>query len=295
VANGRIARETPFEKIWIQPAAGDAGGSLGAALLAWYQYLGNPRAAMGDSDCQKGSLLGPQFSDEEIFALLTSKNAVFEVARREEIPARTAALVNGGNVVGWFEGPMEFGPRALGARSILGDARLPNMRQIINEKIKFRERFRPFAPSVLAQRAADYFDCVGDSPYMLMTAPVSSAHRKPIEGAGENIPGLEKLELIRSDIPAVTHVDYSARVQTVTREHHELFYDMLKIMDEKYGCPVVINTSFNVRGEPIVCTPQDAYHCFMRTDMDYLVIGSFILDKSRQPALDPVHKGVELY
>jgi carbamoyltransferase len=286
VGNGRILREAGFENIWIQPAAGDAGGALGAALFTWYQYLGNNRDADGINDLQKGSFLGPEYTDEEIKTFLRSKGAVFTELRQEELPGKVADIIADEKVVGWFQGRMEFGPRALGARSIIGDARSAKMQETMNLKIKFRESFRPFAPSVLREEAADYFEIETESPYMLLVAPVKESKRLPVPESDEELFGLDRLAVTRSRIPAVTHVDYSARVQTVRRDTNLVFYDMIKKFYEKYGCPVIINTSFNVRGEPIVESPDDAYRCFMRTNMDYLVMGKMLLEKKTQKALD---------
>jgi len=285
VGNGRILREGPFENIWIQPAAGDAGGALGAALFAWYQYLGNLRQADNRMDSQRGSYLGPDFKDSDILDYLNSNDIPYSSVKTEDIPEKVADLIAVQKVVGWFEGPMEFGPRALGARSIIGDARSPKMQELMNLKIKFRESFRPFAPSVLEEKAREYFDIEIESPYMLLVAPVKTEIRRQMTEEEESRFGLDKLHVVRSDIPAVTHVDYSARIQTVSLRTHPLYHQMISKFDQKYGCPVVINTSFNVRGEPIVCTPHDAYMCFMRTNMDYLVMGSFLLDKKEQKPL----------
>ncbi len=286
VANGRILREGVFDKIWIQPAAGDAGGALGAALLVWYQYLGNKRKVDGKKDSQRGSYLGPAFSDEEIRAFLKKQNVPFSELKEDEVPEKIADLIAAEKVIGWFQGRMEFGPRALGARSIIGDARSPKMQEIMNLKIKFRESFRPFAPSVLRERVSDYFELHEESPYMLLVAPVAPAIRREMTEAEKQLFGLEKLLTLRSSIPAVTHVDYSARVQTVAEEDNPIFYRMIKKFEEKYGCAVIINTSFNVRGEPIVCTPEHAYLCFMRTNMDYLLLNHFLLEKTVQKPLD---------
>jgi len=285
VGNGRILREGPFESIWIQPAAGDAGGALGAALFAWHQYLGNPRQADNRMDSQRGSYLGPDFKDSDILDYLKSNDIPYSSVKTEDIPEKVADLIAAQKVVGWFEGPMEFGPRALGARSIIGDARSPEMQELMNLKIKFRESFRPFAPSVLEEKAREYFDIETESPYMLLVAPVRNDIRRQMTEEEESRFGLDKLHVVRSDIPAVTHVDYSARIQTVSRRTHPLYHQMISKFDQKYGCPVIINTSFNVRGEPIVCTPHDAYMCFMRTNMDYLVMGGFLLDKNQQKPL----------
>jgi len=286
VANGRILREGIFERIWIQPAAGDAGGALGAALFAWHQYLGQPRTADGKKDSQRGSYLGPSFSKEEIRRYFQSENIAFTELADAEIPEKIADLIAAEKVIGWFQGRMEFGPRALGGRSIIGDARSPRMQEIMNLKIKFRESFRPFAPSVLRERVSEYFELDEESPYMLLVAPVAESIRRKLSDKEEKLFGLHKLLTLRSTIPAVTHVDYSARVQTVSEEDHPLYYRMIKKFADKHGCPVIINTSFNVRGEPIVGTPEDAYLCFMRTNMDYLMVGNFLLQKKDQKPLD---------
>ncbi len=283
VANGKILKEGIFDQIWIQPAAGDAGGALGAALFAWHNYLGNKRVVEGDSDTQKGSYLGPAFTDDEIEKYLRSNNIPFEKLSKEFIYDKVADLLNEEKVIGWFGGRMEFGPRALGARSIIGDARSAKMQSIMNLKIKFRESFRPFAPAVLEEKVGDYFEIDSPSPYMLLVANVNSERRKEMTEEQKNYFGIEKLNVIRSDIPAITHVDYSARIQTVNGVSNPNYYNMIKRFDEKYGSAVIVNTSFNVRGEPIVCTPGEAYQCFMRTDMDYLVLENFILDKNKQP------------
>jgi carbamoyltransferase len=286
VANGRILREGLFDRIWIQPAAGDAGGALGAALFVWHQCLGKPRQADATKDSQQGSYLGPSFSKEEIRQYLTAGKIPFTELTDEEIPEKIADLIATENVIGWFQGRMEFGPRALGARSIIGDARSPRMQEVMNLKIKFRESFRPFAPSVLRERVSDYFDLTEESPYMLLVAPVARSIRRDMTDQEHGLSGLDKLLTIRSAIPAVTHVDYSARVQTVGEEDNPLYYRTMKRFEEKYGCPVIINTSFNVRGEPIVCTPEHAHLCFMRTNMDYLLLGNCLLKKQDQKPLD---------
>lgn len=286
VGNGRILRETPFKGIWIQPAAGDAGGALGAALFTWYQYLDNPRNADGVNDYQKGSFLGPRYTNDAIIKFLDEKGASYTVLKDAEIPERVADLVAAEKVIGWLNGRMEFGPRALGARSIIGDARSPKMQETMNLKIKFRESFRPFAPAVLEEKVSEYFDMTAKSPYMLLVAPVAKSKRCPARPEEESVFGLARLNAVRSDIPAVTHVDYSARVQTVSRRTNGAFYDMMKKFDEKYGCPVVINTSFNVRGEPIVASYEHAYMCFMRTNMDYLIMENVLLEKTSQKSLD---------
>ena len=284
VGNGRILREGPFERVWIQPAAGDAGGALGVALFIWHQLLGNDREAV-EPDGQQGSLLGPSFDDESIQSFLDASGAVYHrFPDSQLLDARLVELIEDEKVVGLFQGRMEFGPRALGCRSIIGDARSRAMQSVMNLKIKYRESFRPFAPIVLAERAAEYFDMAGDtdSPYMLVVSPVAPEQQLSVD-EGDAV-GLDKLKIIRSRIPAVTHVDFSARVQTVDRKRNPRLHRLISRFDEKTGCPVLINTSFNVRGEPIVCTPEDAYHCFMGTDMDVLVLENTILLKSEQPS-----------
>jgi carbamoyltransferase len=290
VGNGKILREGPFTSIWIQPAAGDAGGALGAALFVWYQYLGHERSADGKRDAQRGSYLGPKFENDDIAEYL-GKNAIpFTKLRDEEIAEKIADLIAEQKVIGWFQGRMEFGPRALGGRSIIGDARSPAMQELMNLKIKFRESFRPFAPSVLQERASDFFEIDTESPYMLLVAPVKKEICKEMSEEEQKLFGLDKLHTVRSSVPAVTHVDYSARVQTISEDDNPLYYRMIKRFDEKYGCPVIINTSFNVRGEPIVCCPEDAYLCFMRTNMDYLIMGNFLIEKKEQK---PLEKDIE--
>jgi carbamoyltransferase len=286
VGNGRILREGPFKNIWIQPAAGDAGGALGAALFTWYACLGNGRRATGTRDAQHGSYLGPEYSDDEIEQFLKLNEAVYRKLSRDELVETVADLIAQEKVIGWFQGRMEFGPRALGARSIIGDARSKTMQSVMNLKIKFRESFRPFAPSVLREKVADYFEMDYDSPYMLLVADVVEDRRTPMTPEQEKLFGIDKLNVPRSDIPAVTHVDYSARIQTVTREDHPLYYDVIQAFNKKTGCPVIINTSFNVRGEPIVCRPEEAYRCFLRTHMDYLVMGSFVIAKADQKPVE---------
>jgi carbamoyltransferase len=282
VANGRIVREGPFRDIWIQPAAGDAGGALGAALAVYHQYHQQPRRPF-EGDMMRGSYLGPEFSDELICGFLDSINARYQRLEDEALVARVAELLASENIVGWMQGRMEFGPRALGARSILGDARSPRMQSVMNLKIKYRESFRPFAPAVMAERVSDYFDLDRPSPYMLLVAPVRDALRIPVNEEQRGLFGIEKLNLPRSTIPAVTHVDYSARVQTVHQDTNPRFYRLLKAFEALTGCAVLVNTSFNVRGEPIVCSAEDAYRCFMRTEIDYLVLENFLLAKADQP------------
>jgi len=285
VANGKILREGIFKDIWIQPAAGDAGGALGAALFAWYQYMGNERKANGVEDSQKGSYLGPEFSDEEIKKYLDEHEIEYKKLSEDQLTDVVSDLIAEGNVIGWFQGRMEFGPRALGNRSILGDARSPEMQSKMNLKIKFRESFRPFAPSVLEEKVSEYFELDRPSPYMLLVAEVKKERQIKSKDDSNNLFGIEKLKVPRSDIPAVTHVDYSARIQTVNKNTNPLYHKLLSDFDRKHGCAVLVNTSFNVRGEPIVCTPDDAYKCFMRTEMDYLVLGRFLLDKKDQRPL----------
>jgi len=286
VGNGRILRESPFENIWIQPAAGDAGGALGAALLVWYQYLDNPRITDGKKDFQQGSYLGPEFENGYIADYLIRNNIPYTELSDEEIPEKIADLIADQKVIGWFQGRMEFGPRALGNRSIIGDARSPKMQELMNLKTKFRESFRPFAPSVIKERATDYFEIDRESPYMLLVAPVKKGICRKMSDQEQKRFGLDKLHVVRSNIPAVTHVDYSARIQTVNKDDNPLYYSMIEKFEEKYGCPVIINTSFNVRGEPIVCTPGEAYLCFIRTNMDCLIIGNFLIEKTEQKPLD---------
>jgi len=283
VGNGRILRESTFDDIWIQPAAGDSGGALGAALMVWHQYLGKERTAR-PRGTQKGSYLGPSFDGEEIRSILDTFGAQYEKLETEEIPERVAQILAEKNVLGWFQGRMEFGPRALGARSILGDARSEKMQSIMNLKIKFRESFRPFAPSILHERVSDYFELDGESPYMLLVAPVHEDQRTAMSEEQQKLFGIDRLKVTRSSVPAITHVDYSARVQTVHPEDNKLYHEMISAFERLTGSPVIINTSFNVRGEPIVCNPEHAYTCFMRTNMDYLMMGPYLLAKEEQPA-----------
>jgi carbamoyltransferase len=291
VANGKILRDGAFERIWIQPAAGDAGGSLGAALAAHHLFKGQPRRLNGAQDGMRGAYLGPAFEQAEIERRLRARGAVFEVIPDEPMIAGTADALADGKAVGWFQGRMEFGPRALGARSILGDARSPTMQKMLNLKVKYRESFRPFAPSVLREHVADWFDLDDDSPYMLLVADVVPSRRRLMNEDEEALFGIDKLNIVRSEIPAVTHVDYSARIQTVHADTHPRYHDLLSAFHARTGCPVLVNTSFNVRGEPIVCTPEDAFHCFMGTEIEVLVAGNCVLRKERQdPALKRDYK-----
>ena len=328
VGNGKLLREGPFSELWIQPAAGDAGGALGVAQLIWHRHLEKPRTVPspvymggwspdGDSapdnfagngsgrgvavasapartagagtgtmvrrDSMKGSYLGPEFSPEEIESYLKQTGAVYRRLEREELLQECAALLADEKIIGWFNGRMEFGPRALGSRSIIGDPRSPKMQAQMNLKIKFRESFRPFAPSVLREKVHEYFEMDCDSPYMLLVAPVKQERQIPMTSDQQRLWGIDQLNVVRSDMPAITHIDYSARVQTVTREANGHYYDLIKAFEARTGCAVIVNTSFNVRGEPIVCTPADAYQCFMRTHIDNLVLWPFILDKAAQP------------
>ena len=288
VANGRLLREGPFENIWIQPAAGDAGGAVGAAAVAWHVYDKQPRKLNASSspaaDRMHGSYLGPEFSPEQIRHELDAMGASYTVLDDATVFSKAAQLLADENVIGWFQGRMEFGPRALGGRSIIGDPRSAKMQSVMNLKIKYRESFRPFAPSVLWERVSDYFEQTAPSPYMLIVAPVQEKLRIDLTDEQQQLFGIEKLKLKRSELPAITHVDYSARVQTVHEETNPRYYQLLQAFEQLTGCGVLVNTSFNVRGEPIVCTPSDAYRCFMRTEMDYFVVGNFFLDKNQQPA-----------
>ncbi|MBC8032333.1 MAG: carbamoyltransferase [Pyrinomonadaceae bacterium] len=317
VANGRVLREVPFEDIWIQPAAGDAGGALGIALAIWHRYLGKPRVSPENAgtwkgsplsrtrvpsvdhaqaaratkllpyaDGMKGSYLGPQHSEEEIESFLKSKQAPYRKHSRDEVPQKVAELLAAGKIIGLHQGRMEFGPRALGARSIIGDPRSAEMQSAMNLKIKYRESFRPFAPSILRERVADWFELDTDSPYMLLVANVDEPRRRKMTAEEESLWGIDKLNIKRSEIPAVTHVDYSARIQTVRHETNPLYWEIIDAFEKQTGCPIIVNTSFNVRGEPIVCTPEDSYRCFMRTEMDFLVLETCVLDKKDQPVLD---------
>jgi carbamoyltransferase len=283
VANGLIRRKGIFKDLWIQPAAGDAGGALGAALAVWHQYLDHPRTLAATLDCMKGAYLGPHYAVTDIRRFLDSIGANYQSLDDESLFDQVAALLEAGKVIGWFQGRMEFGPRALGARSILGDPRHPQMQSIMNLKIKYRESFRPFAPSVLAEQVSAWFDHEGPSPYMLFVAPVHPAHCLPVTEEQQPRFGLEKLKTRRSTLPAITHVDYSARLQTVHAQTNPRYHALLTAFAHRTGCPVLVNTSFNVRGEPIVNTPTDAYHCFMRTEIDYLVLENLLLAKQAQP------------
>jgi carbamoyltransferase len=305
VANGRVLREVPFEDIWIQPAAGDAGGALGIALAIWHRYLAKPRSSSeragtwqskraADSNGQKnglaayadgmkGSFLGPRNSEAEIEKFLQSRQLPYKKYARNELPEAIAGLLSAGKIIGLHQGRMEFGPRALGGRSIIGDPRSAEMQSAMNLKIKYRESFRPFAPSVLREQVAEWFELDTDSPYMLLVANVEKPRRREMTPAEEALWGIDKLNIKRSEIPAVTHVDYSARIQTVRHETNPLYWEIIEAFRQKTGCPVVVNTSFNVRGEPIVCTPEDSYRCFMRTEMDFLVLETCVLDKREQP------------
>jgi len=282
VANGRVLREGPFENLWIQPAAGDAGGALGAALAVWHRFLGKERKVAPGGDCQSGSYLGPAFSQDEIKAYLAAKGYPYHEAAADERAESIARQIADGRIVGYLAGRMEFGPRALGARSILGDPRREDTQTVMNLKIKYRESFRPFAPSVTEEKASEYFEIEGESPYMLLVADVREERRLP-QPPGQGRDMLDRLKVKRSDIPAVTHLDYSARLQTVNQRDKPDYHAVISEFEKLTGCAVIVNTSFNVRGEPIVCTPEDAYRCFMRTEMDVLVLEDCILYKEEQP------------
>jgi carbamoyltransferase len=282
VGNGKVLRDGAFERIWIQPAAGDAGGAVGAALAAYHKHYGHPRRLNGALDAMQGAYLGPEFSQAEIESRLTAVGAKFSVVTEPELFERTCDALEAGHAVGWFQGRMEFGPRALGGRSILGDPRNPEMQKTLNLKIKYRESFRPFAPSVLREDVTDYFELDEDSPYMLLVADVKRNRRRAIDARQDRLFGIDKLNVVRSDIPAVTHVDYSARVQTVRAETNPRYHALISSFKRRTGCAVVVNTSFNVRGEPIVCTPEDAFRCFMGTEMETLVVGNCVLSKNKQ-------------
>ncbi len=287
VANGRIVREGPYKDVWIQPAAGDAGGALGAAQVVWYSYLENPRQVNNCDDSMQGAYLGRRFTNEEISSYLDSVDVPYSRLDDTTLMPEIAEILDAEKVVGWFNGRMEFGPRALGGRSIIGDPRSTKMQSIMNLKIKYRESFRPFAPAVKAESVSDWFEIDRKSPYMLLVAPVKEDKRKAMTEEQEQLFGIDKLNIPRSELPAVTHVDYSARIQTVHKETNPRFYDLISHFERCTGCPVLINTSFNVRGEPIVNTPEDAYLCFMRTEMDYLVMENILLRKEEQPQREP--------
>ena len=286
VANGKLLRSGIFDDIYIQPAAGDAGGALGCAYIAWYQHLDNERQADGKKDSMKGAYLGPQYSNEQINEYLKEKGYRYIKLTNEELPEIIADLLAEQKVIGWFQGRMEFGPRALGDRTIIGDARSAETQKTINLKIKYRESFRPFAPSIREENISEYFDIDRPSPYMLLVANVNKNKQLPMTKEQESYFGLKKLNIARSEVPAITHVDYSARIQSINKDTNRRYHDMLTIVNEKYGCPVIVNTSFNVRGEPIVCTPKDAYLCFMRTEMDYLILNNYLLAKIDQRPLN---------
>lgn len=286
VGNGKLLRSGLFDRIWIQPAAGDAGGALGAALISHYHHSGNTRTATENRDVQLGSYLGPEYSNDKIKSFLEEKEIPYQYFDRNDLLEQAANHIESGKVVGWFQGRMEFGPRALGNRSIIGDARSENMQKKMNLKIKYRESFRPFAPSVLADHVNNWFELEEESPYMLLVANLKKEKLHNLTKKQQSLKGLELLNLVRSQIPAVTHIDNSARVQTVNQIDNPLYYELIKHFYNKTGCPVIINTSFNVRGEPIVESPSDAYICFMRTEMDILVLGNYILDKANQPKFE---------
>jgi carbamoyltransferase len=286
VANGKLLRAGTFDDIWIQPAAGDAGGAMGAAYAIWHIRDGNERQVSGQGDSIQGSYLGPEFSDKETRRALEKYDAKAQYFEDfNQLASQVAAKLAEGNVVGWFQGRMEFGPRALGNRSILGDARNPEMQKKLNLKIKYREGFRPFAPSVLEEDIGEYFDLDRESPYMLLVAPIREDKKIPLPEGYEDKPLYERLYCLRSDLPAITHIDYSARIQSVTRETNFRYWELINEFKKQTGYGVIVNTSFNVRGEPVVCTPGDAYRCFMRTEMDFLVVGNYFMDKKTQPAL----------
>jgi carbamoyltransferase len=290
VANGKVLRDGAFERIWIQPAAGDAGGALGAALAAYHQHRNQPRS-VNPNDSMQGAYLGPAFEQPEIEARLRAAGACFSVRDDADLLRECVDALIGGKALGWFQGRMEFGPRALGARSILGDARSPGMQSILNLKVKYRESFRPFAPSVLRECVSDWFEMDTDSPYMLLVADVARSRRRNMSEQESALFGIEKLKATRSDIPAVTHVDYSARVQTVHRETNPRYHQLLTLFHEKTGCAVLVNTSFNVRGEPVVCSPEDAFQCFMGTEIETLAVGNCFLRKEEQdPSLKRNYK-----
>ena len=283
VANGRLLREGPFKEVWIQPAAGDAGGALGAALSVWYEYLENQRDSDGLTDHMQGSYLGKKYSNDEVRSYLNSINASFTELADDQLLPQLATILKDENVVGWFNGRMEFGPRSLGGRSIIGDPRSTKLQSTMNLKIKYRESFRPFAPAIKAEEVSNWFEIDSKSPYMLLVAPVRKDKCIDLKNTDKKLFGIEKLNVSRSQIPAVTHVDYSARIQTIHTETNPRFYALIEQFEKETNCPILINTSFNVRGEPVVESPEDAYRCFMRTEMDYLVLENFLLDKKTQP------------
>jgi len=286
VANGKILRAGTFDDLWIQPAAGDAGGAVGAAYAVWHIHDGNQRPTNGPGDAMQGSYLGPEFSDKDVRRALQKYDAkARHYANFTELASEVAARLADGDVVGWFQGRMEFGPRALGNRSILGDARNPEMQKKLNLKIKYREGFRPFAPSVLEEDIQDHFDLDRQSPYMLLVAPIREDKKIPLPAGYQDRPLYERLYFQRSDLPAITHVDYSARIQSVSQETNPRYWELIQEFKKLTGYGVIVNTSFNVRGEPVVCTPHDAYRCFMRTEMDFLVVGNYLLDKKDQAPL----------
>lgn len=282
VANGKIFKADIFDNLWIQPAAGDAGGALGAALLVWYKYLESEREVISSQDKQRGSYLGPKFSSEYIESFLNKKGVIYKKYTDKELVDLVADLLIKEKIIGWFQGRMEFGPRALGNRSIIADARSSKMQSVLNLRIKFRESFRPFAPSVLRERVSEWFEIDRDSAYMLFTAAIRKDRQKILSQRDRELQGIDKLKVVRSDIPAVTHIDYSARIQTVKEKDNRIYYKLIKRFFEKTGYPMILNTSFNVREEPIVCNPEDAYNCFMGTSMDYLVMGNYLIDKRGQ-------------
>ena len=296
VSNGKILRDAAFDNIWIQPAAGDAGGAVGAALAAYHEHLGKPRTLDGSLDGMSGAYLGPAYPQRDIERRLAAIGAQFLILTDEELMSKTAAALAQGHAIGWFQGRMEFGPRALGNRSILADPRSPSMQKLLNLKIKHRESFRPFAPSVLREDVGDYFELDRDSPYMLVVAYVNADRRSTIGGMEQGLFCINKRNVSRSDIPAVTHVDYSARIQTVHAETNPRYYTLLQAFKQRTGCSVLVNTSFNVRGEPIVCTPEDAFRCFMGTEMETLVTGNCLLQKAAQDPRkrDKYHQQFEL-
>jgi carbamoyltransferase len=284
VGNGKLLRNGPFKRMWIQPASGDAGGALGVAQLIWHRHCKKPRTVAPGKDSMNGAYLGPRYEPAEIEAYFKRVGAVYTRHEPAELRTKVAGMLANEKIVGWMSGRMEFGPRSLGCRSILGDARSPRMQAQMNIKIKFREGFRPFAPSVLRERVSEYFELDTDSPYMLLVAPVKKERQIAMNADQQKLWGIEQLNMLRSDIPAVTHIDYSARVQTVTKETNADYYELIREFERQTGCAVLVNTSFNVRGEPIVCTAEDAYRCFMRTHIDTLVVGPFVLEKTAQPA-----------